>query len=482
LSVSDSGTPAFPDDFVFGTSTASYQIEGSVRADGRGVCIWDTFSHAPGNTHNGDTGDIACDHYRRRDGDLDLLVELGAGAYRFSVSWARVQPTGKGPADTNGLDFYRRLVDGLRERGILPAVTLYHWDMPQPLQDAGGWPQRDTAGRFAEYASTVAQALGDEIGMWITLNEPWCSAWLGYGSGYHAPGVRDLGQAAAATHHLLLGHGEAAQAIRAALPGAKVGIALNPAPIRAATADPADVAAARRVDGSHNRMFLDPLFTGSYPADMIEHYRGHRPGFSVIRDGDLDLIGGRCDFLGINYYSPVTVADESRRAAASAAGYCLPAGTSDPISADLRVTHVQRPGFGRTEMGWEIDPGGLVELLTRVRQEYLDIPIMVTENGAACCDYVAPDGRVRDLDRIRYLDGHLRAVLQARQAGVDVRGYFVWSLLDNFEWAHGYSKRFGLVWVDYPSGARIPKDSFSWYRQTVRDRAIAPLGEVLASG
>jgi len=477
LPVSDADEASFPREFLFGTATAAYQIEGSPGADGAGISIWDTFSHAPGNTRNGDTGDIACDHFLRVEQDLDLMARLGADAYRFSVSWPRVQPTGKGPASTDGLDFYRRLVDGLRSRGIRPVLTLYHWDLPQPLEDAGGWPQRVTASRFAEYAGIVAQALGDDVGMWITLNEPWCSAWLGYANGHHAPGARDIGRAAAETHHLLLAHGEAVSVIRSAAPAAQVGISLNPAAIRPATDHEDDLAAARRVDGNHNRLFLDPLFRGSYPADMLEHYRDRAPGFTVVRDGDMEVISAPLDFLGVNYYSPGTMAARSRIADAMAAGYCVTAAEADPILSDLGVLPVSRPDFRRTEMGWEIEPAGLTELLKRIHQEYQAIPIVITENGAAFSDYVAPDGTVRDPDRIRYLDGHLRAVLRARDAGVDVSGYFVWSLLDNFEWAHGYSKRFGLVWVDYPSGTRIPKDSFRWYSQTVRARALAPLAE-----
>jgi beta-glucosidase len=277
LPVIDRSAVSFPEGFLFGTATSAYQIEGSADADGRGVSIWDTFSHAAGNTCHGDTGDVASGHFLRMNDDLDLMARLGLGAYRFSVSWARVQPAGKGPASPAGLDFYRRLVDGLRARGILPVLTLYHWDLPQPLEDVGGWPQRDTASRFAEYAGIVAEALGDQVGAWITLNEPWCSAWLGYGSGEHAPGHRDVGRATAATHHLLLGHGTATQAIRSVVPRADVGISLNLLPVRPATDHEADVAAARRVDGNRNRLFLDPLLRGRYPADMLEHYRGQAP-------------------------------------------------------------------------------------------------------------------------------------------------------------------------------------------------------------
>jgi beta-glucosidase len=470
----DTAPIAIPGDFLLGASTAAYQIEGSAKADGRGTSIWDTFSHTPGKVVNGDTGDIACDHYRRLDSDLDLLAELGVNAYRFSVSWPRIQPDGKGPADPAGLDFYRRMVDGLRQRGIEPAITLYHWDLPQPLQDAGGWPARDTAIRFAEYAGMVAAALGDSVAKWITLNEPWCCAWLGYGNGIHAPGVADLGQALAATHHLLLGHGEAVQAIRAAASGAEVGIALNPALIRPASEHPDDLAAAALAAGNTNRLFFDPILLGSYPTEIWQHYERVGPGSSVIGDGDIDVISLPIDFLGLNYYSPSTVAAVSRAAEARTAGYYVPAGEPDPISADLGTMQVGRPGYERTEMDWEIEPGALTELLVNLNREYQLPPIMITENGAACADYVDPDGAIHDSDRISYLHDHLRAVLTAREAGVDVRGYFVWSLLDNFEWSQGYSKRFGLTWVDYPTGTRIPKASFRWYQSTIRTRTLRP--------
>jgi beta-glucosidase len=480
VSDTDGNPVSLPAGFLFGTATAAYQVEGYARADGRGVSIWDVFSHTPGKTHNGDTGDVACGHYMRAEDDLDLMAELGVGAYRFSVSWCRVQPTGKGPANQEGLDFYRRLVDGLLARDIVPVATLYHWDLPQPLEDAGGWPERDTVGRFAEYAAIVAQALGTGVGKWVTLNEPWCSAWLGYGSGHHAPGRHDIGLAAAAHHHLLLAHGEAVPAIRATDPQASVGIALNLQPIRPATDHRDDLAAARRADGNRNRIYLDPLFRGSYPPDMLAHYRAHAPGLNVIRDGDLEVISRPIDFLGINYYAPATVADESRTAAVSAAGYCVSAAEGDLLSSDLGVISVHRPNFSRTEMGWEIEPAALTELLARVHAECPATPLLLTENGAACNDYVAPDGAIRDLDRVRYIDGHLRAVLGAREAGIDVQGYFVWSLFDNFEWAFGYSKRFGLVWIDYPTGTRIPKDSFRWYGRTLQGNMLLPLAEALA--
>jgi beta-glucosidase len=466
---------SFPEGFLWGTATASYQIEGAVHAGGRGPSIWDTFSRQPGATRNGDTGDVTTDHYHHLDRDLDLLADLGAGSYRFSVAWPRIQPSGKGPASQAGLDFYRRLVDGLGERGIAPTLTLYHWDLPQPLEDAGGWTARDTAARFGDYAGIVADALGDRVGLWITLNEPWCSAWLGYGAGVHAPGRRDIGAAAAANHHLLLGHGLGVDAVRAAVPGAQVGISLNVAPIRAASDHPDDLAAARRVDGNQNRIFTEPLFFGRYPEDMIEQYASHRPGFSVIADGDLEVISRPIDFLGVNFYFPQIVAAAGRIREANAAGYGAPPPGND-LAADLGVVHVQRAEAKTTAMNWEVDPCGLTELLVGLHERYGPIPLYVTENGAAYSDYVGPDGCVHDANRIRYLDAHLRAAHEAMAAGADLRGYFLWTLMDNFEWAHGYQKRFGLIWVDYPTGARLPKDSFSWYRDVVATNTLPAPG------
>jgi beta-glucosidase len=467
----------FPDGFLFGTKSSAYQIEGSVDADGRGVSIWDTYSHQPGATHNGDTGDVTADHYRHLEGDLDLLAELGAPVYCFSVAWPRIQPTGRGPANQRGLDFYRRLVDGLRRRGIAPAVTLHHWDVPQPLQDRGGWAVRDTVGRFSDFTAIVAKALGSDVGMWMTINEPWCPSWLGYANGEHAPGHHDLGAAAAANHHLLLAHGEAVRVLRASVPGAQVGVSLNLQPFRPASDHDEDRAVARLADGNMNRLFLDPLFKGSYPADMLEHYAGREPGFSVVADGDLAVIAEPMDFLGVNFYAPKTVCAVSRMAQARTAGYWVPpAGPADPLSADLGTVEVFRPGVARTRMGWEIDPTGLAELLVRVRDDCGGLPIYITENGAACDDYVGPDGEIRDLDRIRYLEEHLRVVLDAIDNGSDIRGYFVWSLLDNFEWAQGFAKRFGLTWIDYPTGRRTPKASFHWYSRTVRAHALGAGG------
>jgi beta-glucosidase len=459
----------FPPDFLWGTATASYQIEGAAAVDGRLPSIWDTFSRTPGAVWNGDTGDIACDHYHRMNEDLDLLRELDVGAYRFSVAWPRIQPTGRGPINQLGLDFYRRLVDGLRERDIEPTVTLYHWDLPQTLEDDGGWCVRDTAERYAEYVDIVARALGGDVERWITLNEPWCSSWLGYGAGRHAPGCTDIGKAAAANHHLLLAHGLAVPILRAAVPEAKVGITLNLGDFQPGSQHELDIEAARRADGNLNRLFLEPIFHGRYPEDMLEHYRDVKPGFSVVRDGDLDVIAQPLDFLGVNYYFPSTVVDETRAAEARVAGYFVASGEQFP---DLRIRSLETPGRDKTAMDWEIQASGLTSLLMRVRDDYTKLPIYITENGAAFDDYVDPNGHVLDHNRVAYLQEHISAVHDAIDAGVNVQGYFVWSLLDNFEWAYGYSRRFGIIWVDFPTGDRLRKESFEWYRDTIRSNSV----------
>jgi beta-glucosidase len=450
----------FPDGFLWGAATAAYQIEGAVREDGRGESIWDTFSHTSGNTFHGDTGDIADDHYHRLENDLDLMSKLGLKAYRFSVAWPRIQPDGRGAPNQRGLDFYRRLVDGLHRRSIVPALTIYHWDLPQALQGQGGWPNRDTAQRFADYAAILFDALADSVPLWITLNEPWVSAWIGYGTGEHAPGIRDTAQALSATHHLLLGHGWAVQAFRSAeRQGTRIGITLNLAPVRPASSETADVEAARQVDGNQNRLFLDPIFRAQYPSDMLEHYRSVND-FSFVHDGDLSAISASIDFLGVNYYMGHTVHAEPDRTA----------GRFADLAAATRVP----AGVQKTAMGWGIEPDGLTELLVRITREYAPIPIYITENGAAFYDYVDPEGGVDDSERVAFLDAHFRAAHQSLESGVDLRGYFVWSLLDNFEWGHGYSKRFGLVYVEYGSQARIPKESADWYTGVISANGLPP--------
>ncbi|MGH8870229.1 MAG: GH1 family beta-glucosidase [Actinomycetes bacterium] len=452
------GTRArMPEGFLWGAATASYQIEGAVDEDGRGPSIWDTFSATPGAVRHGDTGAIACDHYHRWETDLDLLTSLGLSAYRFSIAWPRVQPDGCGEVNQKGLDFYARLADGLRDRGIEPVATLYHWDLPLPLQeDSGGWASRETAERFAAYAALVHEALGDRITRWITLNEPWVSSFLGYGAGVHAPGVRDGAQALAAAHHLLLGHGLAVQALRAGRHSGEVGITLNLAPTEPAGPGPADVAASRRVDANQNRWFTDPLFLGSYPEDLLAWYDETVPGaMPEVRDGDMACIATPLDLLGVNYYFRQHV----RAGGAEAPREVLP-------SLDAR----QDPPdwLPRTAMAWPVEADGLRELLVRLHTDYDRLPpVYITENGCAYDDYVDPEGGVDDLERIDYLDGHLRAVAAAVAEGVDVRGYFAWSLLDNFEWAEGYAKRFGLHFVDYRTQRRIPKASAVWYRDVV---------------
>ena len=459
---------AFPDGFLWGVSTASYQIEGAVAEDGRGPSIWDTFSHTPGRTTNGDTGDIACDAYHRVDGDLALLSGLGVNSYRFSIAWPRIQPDGRGAPSPAGLDHYRRLVDQLLDRGITPLVTLYHWDLPQALQDKGGWAARDTAALFADYAGIVAGALGDRVQRWITINEPWVASSMGYRSAEHAPGIADPRQYVAAVHHLLLGHGQATAAVRAATPSpqaTQVGITLNMAQVYPADpASPADRELAADIDADLNAVFPDPLTRGSYPDRLGE---GQAPGGQLIRDGDFDVIRAPIDFLGVNYYAPHIVAVREdgifRRG-------------DIPMPWRPGGTFVQPSHLPVTAMGWLVDPDALHDLLVRVSEDAPGVPLYITENGAACYDYVNPDGTVEDPERIAYLQGHLQAVRRAITDGVPMRGYFAWSLMDNFEWAHGYSKRFGLVFVDYGTQRRIPKRSAEWYGEVARSNSVPAAG------
>jgi beta-glucosidase len=449
----------FPDGFAWGVATASYQIEGAVGEDGRSPSIWDTFAHTPGAVLNGDTGDVADDHYHRYREDVDLLGQLGVGYYRFSLAWPRLQPDGRGPLNEAGVDFYARLVDALLERGVTPWVTLYHWDLPQALQDEGGWPARDTAERFAEYSAAVYERLHDRIAHWTTLNEPWCSAYLGHAQGRHAPGIRDPAAALRAAHHLLLGHGLAVAAMRAqGDAGNRFGITLNLYPVSPASAAPADVDAARRIDGLVNRQFLDPVLTGRYAADVQQDVAGITDG-SHLLDGDEGRIGAPLDFLGINYYSRHVVR----------AG--RPTGEPSPWVGSEHVEFVSR-GLPRTEMGWEIDAEGIYDVLSRVHRDYPPLALYITENGAAFPDEpVAGDG-VPDPERIAYLDSHFRAAHRAIEDGVDLRGYFVWTLMDNFEWGWGFSKRFGLVHVDYDTQRRTPKDSARWFAEVTRRNGL----------
>jgi beta-glucosidase len=457
-----------PPGFLWGAATAAYQVEGAAAEDGRGPSIWDTFAHTPGRVLAGDTGDEAIDHYHRYRDDIALMRELGLGAYRFSVAWPRIQPDGRGAPNQPGLDFYRRLVDGLLEAGIQPWPTLYHWDLPQALEDAGGWPSRDTAYRFADYAALVHAALGDRIGTWTTLNEPWCSAFLGYASGVHAPGRREPAAAVRAAHHLMLGHGLATGAVRARDAGARLGVTLNLYGVLPATGSEEDADAVRRIDGLQNRFFLDPVLRGRYPQDVVADLAGVT-GFEHVHDGDLATVGAPLDHLGVNYYSRIVVTvDPAVAAAAGGDGHEGPHGTAgSPWPGSEQVRFVRR-GLPTTAMQWEIDAPGLLAVLGRVHAEYPPVPLYITENGAAFDDVIGPDGAVDDPDRMAYLADHVGACAEAVAAGVPLRGYFAWSLFDNFEWSWGYSRRFGMVYVDYATQRRIPKSSARWYADVVR--------------
>ncbi|WP_328900277.1 MULTISPECIES: GH1 family beta-glucosidase [unclassified Streptomyces] len=471
-------TTTFPTGFVWGAATAAYQVEGAAAEDGRTPSIWDTFSRTPGKVRNGDTGDIAADHYHRYRDDVALMKQLGLKAYRFSISWSRVQPTGRGPAVQRGLDFYRKLVDELLEAGITPVATLYHWDLPQELEDAGGWPERATAERFADYTAIMAGALGDRVGTWTTFNEPWCSAFLGYGSGVHAPGRTEAASALRAAHHLNLAHGRAIEVLRGQLPAAaQTSVTLNLHQVRPLTPSPEDVDAARRIDAVGNRVFTGPMLHGAYPEDLLADTAHVVDWSKLVRAGDLEAIARPVDVLGINYYTPTLVSTPDR--AGSGSGNDVH-GASDhsPWPGSEHIAFHLADGKPTTAMNWSIDPNGLYNLLMDVAREHPGIPLMVTENGAAFDDYVSPEGRVQDPERIAYLHGHLDAVQRAVADGADVRGYFLWSLMDNFEWAYGYSKRFGAVYVDYASQRRIPKASAHWYADVIRRHALPPLEDV----
>jgi beta-glucosidase len=438
---------SFPDGFIWGTATASYQVEGAVTEGGRGPSSWDTFAHTEGRIKNGDLADVACDHYHRYPEDIALMAGLGLDAYRFSVAWPRVQPDGKGAVNADGLAFYDRLVDALLDRGIAPYATLYHWDLPQALEDEGGWLNRDTAERFAEYAGHVHAALGDRVSSWITLNEPFIATAYGYALGMHAPGKTLLGAAFPAAHHQLLGHGLCVSALRAG--GAtRLGITQNMAPTWAATDDPADQAAAAFLQALQNDTYSDPVLLGRYPENLDELHPG--ADLSMIRDGDLATIAAPIDFLGVNYYAPNQVKAP---------------GPDNPLGFEL----VPFSGVEHTSFDWPVVPRAFTDLLVGLRERYGAAlpPIYITENGAAFADQPDAGGRVADDRRIAYLDGHLRALRAAIDAGVDVRGYFCWSLLDNFEWAEGFSQRFGLVRVDFETQQRTPKASYDWYRELI---------------
>lgn len=435
---------AFPAHFRWGLATAAYQIEGAATEGGRGPSIWDTFAHTPGLTLHGDTGDIACDHYHRWEADLDLLAELGVTDYRLSLSWSRLQPRGEGALNPEAVAFYRALLTGLTGHGIRPLVTLYHWDLPQPLEDAGGWPVRATADRFADYAELTVRTLGDLADDWVTLNEPWCSSFLGYGHGAHAPGRREWDAAVAAAHHLNLAHGLALARIRVARPAARVGITNIVTDLVPATDSAEDRAATTRLDAASNRVFLDPVYLGDYSPAV----HAALPALAaVVRRGDLAVIGAPVDFAGINHYQRVVVRHASGEG---------------PL--DLVETPAEP---ATTSFGWSVTPDAFSAVLERVAREFTLLPIYVTESGASFDDYVDPDGVVADHERVAYLRDYLDAAATAIRAGVDLQGYYAWSFLDNFEWAEGYGKRFGLVYVDYRTQERIPKLSAHWYRQAI---------------
>ncbi|MFI6556749.1 GH1 family beta-glucosidase [Streptomyces griseus] len=444
-----------PADFRWGVATSSYQIEGAAAEDGRTPSIWDTFCRVPGAVEGGEHGDVACDHYHRMPEDVELIAGLGVDTYRFSLAWPRIQPGGRGPANEKGLDFYKRLVDELQGRGVTPWITLYHWDLPQELEDAGGWPARDTALRFAEYAALAHEALGDRVEHWTTLNEPWCSAMLGYAYGLHAPGRRDLGDAMAAVHHLLLGHGLAAGALRdvAGSDPLELGITLNLGTATPETDSEADREACRRADGMGTRLYLDPLVHGRYPEDVVADLAAQHIELPV-KEGDMAAIAAPLDVLGVNFYRGMQFSGVTE--------------DGSPLDAEgLPVVRAVDRDLPRTAMDWEITPTELTDLLVRLQRDYA-VPTVITENGAAFDDTVAADGSVPDADRTAYLADHIAAVVAARARGADVRGYFAWSLMDNFEWAYGYDKRFGIVRVDYDTQLRTLKDSAKWYRDTIR--------------
>ena len=449
----------FPDGFLWGAATAAYQIEGAPDADGKGTSIWDTFSHTPGKVFHGETGDVACDSYHRYPEDITMLQRLGVGAYRFSLSWPRIQPDGRGPANQQGIDYYRRLVDALLDKGITPVITLYHWDLPQALQDKGGWAMRDIAEIFADYAAIAGEALGDRVHRWITLNEPWVVAHVGYRDGRHAPGETDPAKAVAANHHLLLAHGRAVRALRAASPSpAQIGITLNFDVARPVSPAAADMAA--ELEARLNGAYLDPLMRGAYPERLTAEYSPAKlPG--LVHDGDFDVIRAPMDFLGVNFYAPVYVGirpdGEPRRG-------------EQLIGPD--VVLVQPEGMPVTAMNWLVDSSSIYELMTRLRDVTDGLPIYITENGSAWYDYVTPDGTVEDYERLDYLRDHLAALHAAIADGVNLRGYFAWSLLDNLEWAEGYAKRFGLVYVDFGTQKRILKRSGEFYARVVRANAL----------
>jgi beta-glucosidase len=451
---------SFPDDFIWGAATSCYQIEGAWNEDGKGESIWDRYTHTPGKIIDGSNGDVACDHYHRWREDIALMKSLGLQAYRFSISWPRILPEGRGRVNPAGLDFYSRLVDGLLDAGITPFATLYHWDLPQALQETGGWPERSTAEAFVEYADAVSRRLGDRVKTWITHNEPWCVSILSHQLGEHAPGWRDTAAAVRAAHHVLLSHGWAVPVLRANSPGSEVGITLNFEIMEPASSSSADTRKARIMDGTYNRWFVSALYGRQYPADIVAHYAPHFPdGMTFIQPGDFEAIAAPTDFLGVNYYTRSIVRDEE-------------------AADNLPQTHF--PDLPKCDMHnglwkpiyWEIYPEGLYRLLNRLHFEYGPAKIYITENGTSFSDGPDANGRIADIRRRNYLRDHIAAVHRAMDNGVPLAGYFTWSLMDNFEWGKGYQQRFGMIWVDYETQQRIPKDSALWYREVIAANGI----------
>ncbi|WP_051366748.1 GH1 family beta-glucosidase [Hamadaea tsunoensis] len=435
----------FPTGFVWGAATSAYQIEGSATADGRSPSVWDTFCRTPGKVRNGDTGDVAADHYRRYAGDLDIMKELGLGSYRFSIAWPRIMPDGRGPVNQKGLDFYRRIVDGLHERGITPMATLYHWDTPQALQDEGGWENRDTAYRFAEYAAAVTAALGDAVPTWLTLNEPKTVVQNGYLNGGHAPGFTDPAKAYVVAHHLLLAHGLAVQAMRPNLDTARIGPAPNLHPCYPADDSPEAAAQTLLMDGLENRLYLDPIFKGEYPADALEAIDAMSPMAKYVQDQDLKIISSPIDLLAVQYYTPIYVAATGET--------------------------VQKHPL--TEAFWQqIYPQGLTDILVRVKEDYGDVPLSITENGLPCGDVLDATGKVDDSARVEFLRDHFAAAHAAIEAGVNLESYHVWSFMDNFEWQEGFEQRWGLIYVDYESQQRIAKRSALYYADVIATNTV----------
>jgi beta-glucosidase len=456
------GARRFPNGFLWGAGTSSYQIEGAVSQDGRGVSIWDTYAHTPGNIFRGDTGDVACDSYNRLEDDVRIIRELGIGAYRFSIAWSRVQPAGSGAVNQSGLDYYRRLAERLRESGVEPVATVYHWDLPQALEDLGGWPRRDTAQRMGELAQILGSELGDLVSMWITVNEPVQTVNQGYRTGTHAPGLRDDGLAAAANHHIMLGHGLVMQALRQSTPeGTRIGPTLDPHPF--VGLDPDSEVVADIIDAEFNRAYIDPVLHHRYPEAARPHMI---PSEDVIRDGDMDVIGAPIDFLGLNYYRPHNI----RRGDWSD----LRLG-EQPISGFPGFVEYQSPELETSSMNWPVVPSAMRGLLNRLHSESKGLPLYITENGCAADDYVGPDGTVDDYERISFIHGHLDAAADAIADGVNLAGYFHWSLMDNFEWSHGFRRRFGLHYVDFETGRRIAKRSAHFYAQVARSGELPPL-------